>query len=183
MSRSICVLKSCKDPTRDCLRPRLLLGMSRPSQSPNVLSAMSEILRNGSCQEAACRPTRPGEREAAMPDAWSLVQRLSRGARSEVSIQTTNELIDEGQRWLEAGNHKELFPEVDAVFSALVKFKSLQERFHDQQTSITSLTTRLRREEETRDDSRRGALVESGLTRKVSGCHTHSRIRLNHVAE
>jgi hypothetical protein len=50
----------------------------------------------------------PGEREAAMPDAWSLVQRLSRGARSEVSIQTTNELIDEGQRWLEAGNHKEL---------------------------------------------------------------------------
>lgn len=51
------------------------------------------------------------------------------------------------------------------MFSALVKFKSLQERFHDQQNTITSLTSRLRREEEMRDEGRRGALVESGLTR------------------
>ncbi len=50
----------------------------------------------------------PGEREAAMPDAWTLVQRLARCARSEVSIRTTDELIEEAQRWLEAGDHKEL---------------------------------------------------------------------------
>jgi hypothetical protein len=50
----------------------------------------------------------PGEREAAMPDAWSLVQRLSRCARSEASIHTTEELIGEAQRWLEDSNHKEL---------------------------------------------------------------------------
>jgi hypothetical protein len=50
----------------------------------------------------------PGERAAAMPDAWSLVQRLSRCARSEVSTRTTEELIGEAQRWLEAGNRKEL---------------------------------------------------------------------------
>jgi hypothetical protein len=50
----------------------------------------------------------PGEREAAMPDAWNLVQRLSRCARSEVSTQATEELIGEAQRWLEAGNRKEL---------------------------------------------------------------------------
>jgi hypothetical protein len=43
-----------------------------------------------------------------MPDAWSLVQRLSRCARSEASIESTEELIGEAQRWLEAGNRKEL---------------------------------------------------------------------------
>lgn len=43
-----------------------------------------------------------------MPGAWSLAQRLARCARSDVSIQTTNELIEEGQRWLEADRHKEL---------------------------------------------------------------------------
>jgi hypothetical protein len=50
----------------------------------------------------------PGEREAAVPGALRLVQRLSGGARSEVSTQRTDELIREGQRWLEADNHKEL---------------------------------------------------------------------------
>jgi hypothetical protein len=50
----------------------------------------------------------PGERKAAMPDARSLVQRLSRCARGEVTIQTTEELIGEDKQWLEAGNHKEL---------------------------------------------------------------------------
>ena len=53
-------------------------------------------------------PHVPGEREAALPEAWSLVQRLSRCARSEASIQTTDELIGEAQRWLETGNRKEL---------------------------------------------------------------------------
>ena len=53
-------------------------------------------------------PHVPGEREAATPEAWSLAQRLARCARSEVSIQTTDELIEEARRWLEAGGHKEL---------------------------------------------------------------------------
>jgi len=53
-------------------------------------------------------PHVPGEREAAMPEAWSLAQRLARCARSEVSIQATDELIEEARRWLEAGDHKEL---------------------------------------------------------------------------
>jgi hypothetical protein len=43
-----------------------------------------------------------------MPSAWSLVQRLARCARSEVDIPSTEELIREGQQWLEADNHKEL---------------------------------------------------------------------------
>ena len=44
-----------------------------------------------------------------MPGAWSLVQRLARCARSsEVDIPSTEELIREGQQWLEADNHKEL---------------------------------------------------------------------------
>ena len=43
-----------------------------------------------------------------MPAAWSLAERLARCVRSEVSIQTTDELIEEGKRWLEAGDHKEL---------------------------------------------------------------------------
>lgn len=52
-------------------------------------------------------PHVPGEREAAMPEAWGLAQRLARCARNEVSIQTT-ELIEEGRQWLEASDHKEL---------------------------------------------------------------------------
>ena len=43
-----------------------------------------------------------------MPRAWSLAQRLARCVRSDVSIQTTDELIEEGRRWLEADGHKEL---------------------------------------------------------------------------
>ena len=117
-----------------------------------------------------------------MPGAWSLVQRLARCARSEVDTQSTDELIREGQQWLDADNHKELvqpssllyttlsnilpkFPEVDAVFSALVKFKSLLERFHDQQSTIGSRTNRLHREEVTRGEERKAALVEQGLIR------------------
>jgi hypothetical protein len=50
----------------------------------------------------------PGEREAAMPDAWNLVRRLARCARSEVDTRTTEELIEEAQRWLESDDHKEL---------------------------------------------------------------------------
>ena len=53
-------------------------------------------------------PHVPGEREAALPEAWRLVQRLSRCARNEISIQTTDEAIGEAQRWLETGNRKEL---------------------------------------------------------------------------
>jgi hypothetical protein len=53
------------------------------------------------------------------------------------------------------------------VFSALVKYKSLQERFHDQQATITSLTSRLHREEAMRDEDRKDALVEHSLTRCV----------------
>jgi hypothetical protein len=51
-----------------------------------------------------------GERETAMPDAWRFLERLSRCARSDVDIPTTetDELIGEAQRWLETGNHKEL---------------------------------------------------------------------------
>lgn len=56
------------------------------------------------------------------------------------------------------------FPEVDAVFTALIKFKSLQERFRDQQTTIGSLNARLHREEAIRDEERKAALVEQGLT-------------------
>ena len=124
----------------------------------------------------------PGAREAAMSGAWSLVRRLSRCARREVDIQSTEELIREGQQWLDADNHKELvqpfsllfitlsnilhkFPEVDAVFSALIKYKSLQERFNDQQATIGSLTSRLHREEAMRDEERKAALVEDGLIR------------------
>jgi len=43
-----------------------------------------------------------------MPEAWSLAKRIARCVRSEVSNQTTDELIEEAQRWLEAGNRKEL---------------------------------------------------------------------------
>jgi hypothetical protein len=100
-----------------------------------------------------------------MPGAWSLVQRLARCARSEVDIPSTEELIREGQQWLDADNHKELFPEVDAVFSALIKYKSLQERFQDQQSMIGSLTNRLHREEAMREEERKGALIEHGLVR------------------
>jgi hypothetical protein len=57
------------------------------------------------------------------------------------------------------------FPEVAAVFSALIKYKSLQERFQDQQTMIGTLTNRLHREEAMRDEERKGALVEQGLIR------------------
>ena len=53
-------------------------------------------------------PHVPGEREAAMPEAWSLAQRLARCARSEASIQATDGLIEEARRWLEAGDHREL---------------------------------------------------------------------------
>ena len=54
---------------------------------------------------------------------------------------------------------------MDAVFSALIKYKSLQERFHDQQATIASLTTRLHREEAMRDEGRKDALVEDTLNR------------------
>lgn len=55
---------------------------------------------------------------------------------------------------------------MDAVLSALVKFKSLQERSHDLQGKIDSLTARLQRQEEAmRDEGRKDALVEHGLTR------------------
>jgi hypothetical protein len=50
----------------------------------------------------------PGEREAAMPDAWNLVRRLARCARGDVDTRTTEELIEEVQRWLEADDHKEV---------------------------------------------------------------------------
>jgi hypothetical protein len=53
---------------------------------------------------------------------------------------------------------------VDAVFSALIKYKTLQERFHDKENTITSLTSRLHREEAIRDEGRKDALVEHGLT-------------------
>lgn len=54
---------------------------------------------------------------------------------------------------------------VDAVFSALSKYKSLQERFHDQQATIGSLTNRLHREEAMKDEERKAALVEGDLIR------------------
>ena len=54
---------------------------------------------------------------------------------------------------------------MDAVFSALIKYKSLQERSHDKENIITSLTSRLHREEAIRDEGRKDALVEHGLTR------------------
>jgi hypothetical protein len=50
----------------------------------------------------------PVGREAAMSDAWSLVQRLSRCVRSEVDTRTTEQLIAEAQSWLAADDHKEL---------------------------------------------------------------------------
>ena len=50
----------------------------------------------------------PVGREAAMSDAWGFVTRLSRCARSDVDIRTTDELIGEAQQWLEADDHKEL---------------------------------------------------------------------------
>lgn len=53
-------------------------------------------------------PHVPRGREAAMPDAWSLIQRLARCARAEVDTRTTEELIGEAQRWLEGDDHKEL---------------------------------------------------------------------------
>ena len=43
-----------------------------------------------------------------MPEAWSLALRLANCARSDASIQTTDELIEEARRWLGAGDHKEL---------------------------------------------------------------------------
>jgi hypothetical protein len=43
-----------------------------------------------------------------MPDAWRVVERLSRCSRSDVDIRTTDERIREAQQWLEANNHKEL---------------------------------------------------------------------------
>ena len=53
-------------------------------------------------------PYVPRGRDAVMPDAWSLVKRLARCARTEVDTRTTEGLIGEVQRWLEADNHKEL---------------------------------------------------------------------------
>jgi hypothetical protein len=50
----------------------------------------------------------PRERETALHDVWTLVQRLSRCARGEVNIQATEELIGGDRRWLEAGTYKEL---------------------------------------------------------------------------
>lgn len=54
---------------------------------------------------------------------------------------------------------------MDAVFSALIKYKSLQEHFHDQENIISTLTSRLHREEAMKDENRRDTLVEHGLTR------------------
>ena len=53
-------------------------------------------------------PHVPRGREAAMPDAWSLVQRLARCARTDVDTRRTEALIEEAQRWLGAEDHKEL---------------------------------------------------------------------------
>jgi hypothetical protein len=53
-------------------------------------------------------PHVPRGREAAMPDAWSLVQRLARCARTEEDTRPTEELIGEARRWLAADDHKEL---------------------------------------------------------------------------
>jgi hypothetical protein len=50
------------------------------------------------------------------------------------------------------------FPEVEAVFAALIKFKSLQERYHDQENRVARL-----RDEAVRDDGRKD--VEQSLTR------------------
>jgi hypothetical protein len=47
------------------------------------------------------------------------------------------------------------------VFSALIKYKSLQERLRDQQVAIA----RLRREETMREEGRKDNLVENGLIR------------------
>lgn len=113
-------------------------------------------------------PHVPRGREAAMPDAWSLVQRLARCARSEEDTRPTEELIGEARRWLAADDHKELFPEVDAVFSALIKYKTLRELCHDQEKKMSSLASRLRRQESMRDEGRKDALVENGLNQKVS---------------
>lgn len=54
---------------------------------------------------------------------------------------------------------------VDAVFSALSKYQSLQEQFHDQRATIGSLTNRLHREKAMRDEERKAALVERDLIR------------------
>ena len=54
-----------------------------------------------------------------MPGAWSLVQRLARCARSEVDISSTEELIREGQQWLDADNHKELVQPFSLFFITL----------------------------------------------------------------
>ncbi|KAI0254537.1 hypothetical protein BJV78DRAFT_1184946 [Lactifluus subvellereus] len=67
----------------------------------------------------------PGEREAAMPDAWRLVGRLSRCARSDVDIQTTDEMIGEAQQWLEANDHKELVRSFSPDYMIYGTIKSL----------------------------------------------------------
>ncbi|KAI0266356.1 hypothetical protein BC834DRAFT_874171 [Gloeopeniophorella convolvens] len=102
----------------------------------------------------------PSESEESNPSAWRLAQRLSECARGDVDIQTTDTLIEETQNWLGSQDHKELFPGVDAALSALVRYKSQQERFHDQQGIINSLNARLRLEVATRDEGRRGALIK-----------------------
>ena len=60
-----------------------------------------------------------GEREAVMPGAWSLVQRLARCAHSEMDIQSTENLIREGQRWLDDDNHKELVQPISLLCMTL----------------------------------------------------------------
>jgi hypothetical protein len=54
---------------------------------------------------------------------------------------------------------------VDAVFSALIKYKSLQDGFRGQQATMAYLTARLQREEAERDEGRKDALVEHGFAR------------------
>jgi hypothetical protein len=54
---------------------------------------------------------------------------------------------------------------VDAVFTALIKYKSLQEHLHDKESIIASLNTKLHTEEAIRSEGRKDALVEQGLTR------------------
>ena len=50
------------------------------------------------------------------------------------------------------------------MLSALVKYKTLQERFHIQQNTISSLTSRLHTEDAAREEVTRDAAVEQGLT-------------------
>jgi hypothetical protein len=75
---------------------------------PTTCPLCRNVFRMDHVKKLHVDPHVPGEREAAMADAWSLVQRLSRCARSEVDTRTSEEVIGEAQRWLEANDRKEL---------------------------------------------------------------------------